>query len=87
LSPICLALGIVGPFFSAFALGLVNASLIAGVNPVVLAVGFRVAFVMLALVPGIFSRRSRAGRVAFLGSAFLLSVGLLMEGLGGAFLI
>jgi hypothetical protein len=77
LSLICLALGVVGPFFSALALGLVNNSPVAGVNPVVVAVGIRVAFVLLALVLGIFSRRSRMGRLGLLGSTVLLSVVLL----------
>ena len=78
LSLICLALGIVGPFFSALALGLVNNSTVAGVNPVVVAVGIRVAFVLAALVLGIFSRRSRMGRLGLLGGTVLLSVVLLL---------
>ena len=74
LSLICLALGIFGPFLSALNLGLVNAPPRAGVNLGVLAFGVGGAFMLLALMLGILSRRSRAGRIGLLGSAVLLSV-------------
>jgi hypothetical protein len=65
LSLICLSLGIIGPFFSVLPLG---------PNHDGLAFGIRAAFVLLALVLGIFGRRSSLGRVGLVGSAILLSV-------------
>jgi hypothetical protein len=74
LSVVCLGLAAIGPFFSALALGLVKNSPNGGSDPDVLGIGIRGVFVLLALVFGFLGRRSRAGRLGFIGSAVLLAV-------------
>jgi hypothetical protein len=69
LSLICLALGIIGPFFGVLPLG---------PKRVGIAFGIRAVFVVLALVLGFLGRRSRAGRIGLIGSAILLSVIVLL---------
>ena len=64
LSLICLALGIIGPFFGVLPLA----------NHVALAFGIRGLFLLLALVLGILGRHSRAGRLGLIGTAVLLGV-------------
>jgi hypothetical protein len=69
LSLICLALAIVGPFFSL---------LPPGANHIGLEFGIRAAFLLLALVFGIIGRRSLLGRIGLIGSGVVLSVVMLL---------
>jgi hypothetical protein len=79
LSLFCLAVGVVGPFLDTLAAAMVNTGgPLAGVDPVAVAMGLRVVFLVPALVLGILSRRSRAGRVGLIGSAVTLGIGLLL---------
>jgi hypothetical protein len=74
-----LAVAVVGPYLNSLAVAIVHAARpLAGADPVVLAISLRIVFLLLALLLGIFSRRSRAGRLGFYGSAVLLAVGLIV---------
>ena len=78
LSLVCLGLAAVGPFLGTSALGLVKAGPADGPDQGGLAIGVRGVFVLLALVLGFLGRRSRAGRLGFIGSGVLLAVVLAM---------
>jgi hypothetical protein len=72
LSLICLGVEAGGPFLRNIT------KPVAGIDPVVATMGFRVFFLLLALLLGIFGRRARAGRVGLIGSAMVLAAGLLL---------
>jgi hypothetical protein len=79
LSLFFLAVAVVGPFVGSFArlLGRLGGPL-AGIDPVVISVGLRLAFLLLALAFGIFGRQSRSGRFGLIGSGVLLAIGFLV---------
>lgn len=70
-----LAMGLVGPFFGALAAYLVNSiRSLSTADPGGIALGLRFFLLAIALVLGIFGRRSRLGRIAMLGSAIVFVV-------------
>jgi hypothetical protein len=77
LSLFFLAIGLVGPFFSALAASLVNSvRSLSTVDPVAIAMCLRFSLMGIALVLGIFGRRSRAGRIGLYGSSIVLAIAL-----------
>jgi hypothetical protein len=81
LSLIILAAAAVGPFFGTLSMATVKSSgPFAGFDPLVVAIVFRVVLLLIALVLGIFGRRSRAGRFGLIGSATVLAIGLVLVG-------
>jgi hypothetical protein len=79
LSLIFLAIAVVGPFLTTLAGVIVNANpALANAGPVVVAMGLRLIFLLLALVFGFLGRHSRAGRFGLIGSAVVLGVVLIL---------
>src|SRR5579862_3495282 len=79
LSFLFLAIGLVGPFFNSLALAFIHSSPThATLDPMGIAFGIRGVFLLLALVLGIFSRRSRTGHLGLIGSGVVLGVALLL---------
>jgi hypothetical protein len=71
-----LAVGLIGAFLNDFALIIIHAvPRFASVDPVAIAMCFRVLFLLIAFVLGIFSRRTRFGRIGFFASGAVLAIG------------
>ena len=70
-----LAVGIVGAFLNDLALVIIHASpRFAHTDPVAIAMGLRILFLVIAFILGIFSRRSRFGRIGFIASGVVLAI-------------
>lgn len=73
LSLISLAGAVVG-FVSSLVPGAGANHSLGGIYPGMLSVGLRIVFLLLAVLLGIFGRRSRAGRFGLIGSGALLAI-------------
>jgi len=79
LSLILFALGAVGPFLNPLAVPIIRPGQpFTGADPAVQVIGLWIAFSLLALIFGFFGRRSRAGRLGFIGSGVVLGVVLFL---------
>lgn len=70
-----LAVGVVGPFLNTLAVAIVpTTKRLSAVDPVVIAMGLRAVFLVIALVFGILGRRTRPGRIGLIGSGAVLAI-------------
>ena len=77
LSLLSLAAAVVG-FVGTMVPGANASQQIGGIDLAVVSVGLRIVFLLLAVLLGIFGRRSRAGRIGLIGSGALLAIFLVV---------